>query len=231
MEPPTPAATLAMTSSKAGWGSSSKAHHYDMMIKPLNQVDKMCPGEPEKVFHIDAEFFLNLLLQFPLRLQVIIFVGPINKTSTTYTWPQSLWFLPSFFCQEIRPVPIFCNQWGVKHLVPEHLGRRQYVRDLVNLFQVITLNVCSLLVRATAKKRRGPHTQPSFSGFWDPFHILDMEVLSQGPMDRLRNGKTAKIISQARCALGNVLVTKIWFQVFYDQFDTLVLEEMADAWS
>ena len=58
-----------------------------------------------------------------------------------------------------------------------------------------------------------------------------MEVLSQGPMDWLRNGKTAKIISQACCALGNALVTKIWFQVFYDQFDTLVLEEMADAWS
>ena len=39
--------------------------------------------------------------------------------------------------QEIRPVPVYCNQWGVKHLVPEHLGRRQYVRDLVNLFQVV----------------------------------------------------------------------------------------------
>ena len=38
--------------------------------------------------------------------------------------------------QEIRPVPIFCNQWGVKHLVPENLGRRQYVRDLANLFEV-----------------------------------------------------------------------------------------------
>ena len=62
-----------------------------------HQVDKMCPGEPEKVFHIDAEFFLNLLLQFPLRLQVIIFVGPINKTSTTYTWLQSLWFFSSSF--------------------------------------------------------------------------------------------------------------------------------------
>ena len=42
-----------------------------MMIIPLNQVDKMCPGEPEKVFYVDAEFFLSLLLQFPLRLQVI----------------------------------------------------------------------------------------------------------------------------------------------------------------
>ena len=81
------------------------------------------------------------------------------------------------------------------------------------------------------KEKEGPTNTTLFLGFWDPFHILDMEVLSQGPMDRLRNGKTAKIISQARCALGNVLVTKIWFQVFYDQFDTLVLEEMADAWS
>lgn len=34
-------------------------------------------------------------------------------------------------------MPVYCNQWGVKHLVPEHLGRRQYVRDLVNLFQVV----------------------------------------------------------------------------------------------
>ena len=46
-----------------------------MMIIPLNQVDKMCPGEPEKVFHVDAEFFLSLLLQFPLRLQVITDIG------------------------------------------------------------------------------------------------------------------------------------------------------------
>ena len=51
-------------------------------------------------------------------------------------------------------MPIFCNQWGVKHLVPgtlytlytgtyvskhlvpESLGRRDYVRDLANLFEV-----------------------------------------------------------------------------------------------
>ena len=39
------------------------------------QVDKMCPGEPDKVFQVDAEFFLNLLLQFPLRLQVIQHFG------------------------------------------------------------------------------------------------------------------------------------------------------------
>ena len=82
MEPPTPAATLAMTSSKAGWGSSSKAHHFDMMIIPLNQVDKMCPGEPEKVFHVDAEFFLSLLLQFPLRLQVITDIGLMSNRPT-----------------------------------------------------------------------------------------------------------------------------------------------------
>ena len=46
---------------------------------------------------------------------------------------------------------MFCNQWGVKHLVPgtlytgtyvskhlvpESLGRRAYVRDLANLFEV-----------------------------------------------------------------------------------------------
>ena len=133
MEPPTPAATLAMTSSKAGWGSSSKAHHYDMMIIPLNQVDKMCPGEPEKLFHVDAEFFLSLLLQFPLRLQVNFFLQKLNC-------PANIWGQNYCDClQEIRPVPVYCNQWGVKHLVPEHLGRRQYVRDLVNLFQVLCL--------------------------------------------------------------------------------------------
>ena len=37
---------------------------------------------------------------------------------------------------------MFCNQWGVKHLVPENLGRRQYVRDLANLFEVGTIFIC-----------------------------------------------------------------------------------------
>ena len=103
MEPRIQATTPAMTFSKAGWQILSKKMFFLFHTKWTNlatsrhQVDKMCPGEPEKVFHIDAEFFLNLLLQFPLRLQVIIFVGPINQTSTTYTWFQSLWFLPSFF--------------------------------------------------------------------------------------------------------------------------------------
>ena len=49
---------------------------------------------------------------------------------------KKLQYLDKILVQEIRPVPIFCNQWGVKHLVPENLGRRQYVRDLANLFEV-----------------------------------------------------------------------------------------------
>ena len=237
MEPRIQATTPAMTFSKAGWQILSKKKFFLFHTKWTNlatswhQVDKMCPGEPEKVFHIDAEFFLNLLLQFPLRLQVIIFVGPINQTSTTYTWFQSLWFLPSFFLSGdptgsniLQPVgseaprtrsswpPPICSRPS-QPLSGDHLTR--------------LLPACD----SNRKEKEGPTNTTLFLGFWDPFHILDMEVLSQGPMDRLRNGKTAKIISQARCALGNVLVTKIWFQVFYDQFDTLVLEEMADAWS
>ena len=47
--------------------------------------------------------------------------------------------------QETRPVPIFCNQWGVKNLVSENLGRRQYVRDLANLFEVGKRALLSLL--------------------------------------------------------------------------------------
>ena len=50
-------------------------HHHHDHHDHHGQVDKMCPGEPDKVFHIDAEFFLNLLLQFPLRLQVILLYG------------------------------------------------------------------------------------------------------------------------------------------------------------
>jgi len=111
-------------------------------------VDKMCPGEPEKVFHVDAEFFLNLLLQFPLRLQ------------------------------ETRPVPIFCNQWGVKNLVPENLGRRQYVRDLANLFEEYGIHSTYWIWRSYHKDQ------------WTGFEM-----------------------------------------VYYDQFDTLVMEEMANAWS
>ena len=104
------------------------------------------------------------------------------------------------------------------------------------------------------RKEKGGSTCTIFLGLWDPFYILDMEVLSQGPMDRLRNGNMASIqqcypkiwkhpfvqkwttnifiLSSVRWKIiWYILVTKIWFQVFYDQFDTLVLEEMADAWS
>ena len=37
--------------------------------------------------------------------------------------------------QETRPVPVFCNQWGIKHLVPESQGRRHYLRDMAQLFE------------------------------------------------------------------------------------------------
>ena len=63
------------------------------------------------------------------------------QTNSTAQWEMIVFWGQNYFdcLQEIRPVPVYCNQWGVKHLVPEHLGRRQYVRDLVNLFQVLCL--------------------------------------------------------------------------------------------
>ena len=85
--------------------------------------------------------------------------GPHQQNVHFLYLASSIVIFSLFFCQEIRPVPIFCNQWGVKHLVPEHLGRRQYVRDLVNLFQVMTIHVYPLMVRATEKKKGGPRAQ------------------------------------------------------------------------
>ena len=68
-------------------------------------VSKMCPDDHDKIFHVDKNFFLELLLQFPLHLQ------------------------------ETRPVPVYCNQWGIKHLVPEDQGRRQYLQDVAQIFE------------------------------------------------------------------------------------------------
>ena len=79
-------------------------------------------------------------------------------------------------------MPIFCNQWGVKNLVSENLGRRQYVRDLANLFEVGI--IFYMKVKRDISEKSFVISNISYlKGIWDPLHLLDMEVLPQRPVD------------------------------------------------
>ena len=68
-------------------------------------VEKMCPEDHNAVLYVDKNFFFNLLLEYPLRLS------------------------------EVYSVPVYCKQWGIKHLVPEENGRQQYLQDISSLFE------------------------------------------------------------------------------------------------
>ena len=57
-------------------------------------------------------------------------------------------------------MPLFCNQWGVKHLVPESLGRRQYVRDVANLFEVAIIIICDKTYHHKRRKQGGSNCVP-----------------------------------------------------------------------
>ena len=191
MEPPTQATTPAMTFSKAGWQILSKNKFFLFHTKWTNlatlwhQVDKMCPGEPEKVFHIDAEFFLNLLLQFPLRLQVIIFIGPINKTSTTYTWLQALWFFPSFFVRRSDRFQYFATsgEWSTSY---------QSILAAANMFATLSTSFRwspDMSIRwwwERSKRKRGAHVHNLFRIMGSILHIG-----YGGPITRI-NGPASK---------------------------------------
>ena len=122
--------------------------------------------------------------------------------------------------QEIRPVPIFCNQWGVKHLVPENLGRRQYVRDLANLF-VVGIIFYMKVKRDISEKSFVIPKITYLKGIWDPLHLLDMEVLPQRSVDWIWNGSSVQnwkiIIPQDQkkqtliCSTFSGLLRPVWY--------------------